>query len=96
MYRHRHGVHVVCAVFIVLLIGSVVYDLAEHRVVDGILSIPVCVVPLGLIWTSRSLQRTVELRDGPGAGPWPTTTNSPVVSPPGGREQSTMPAWIGS
>lgn len=68
-YRHRHGVRVACAVCLVALIGSAAYNLAEHQTLEGILSILICLSPVSLILTIRSLERTVELRDGPSAGP---------------------------
>ncbi len=69
LHRHHRGVRVACAVFIVVLIGSAVYNFTEHQILEGIFSILICLSPVGLILTTRSLERTVELRAGPGAGP---------------------------
>lgn len=69
LLRHRRGVRVACIVFLVALIGSAVYNFAEHQTLDGILSILICLSPVSLFLITRSLERTVDLRDGPSAGP---------------------------
>lgn len=63
MYRHRRGVRIVCAVFLVAAICWAVYNFAEHHIAEGVLSVLICGSPLGLIVSTRSLERTVAIRD---------------------------------
>jgi len=64
MYRHRRGLRIACAVFLVSLVGLAIYSLAKHHVIEGVLLLLSSGSPLGLILNTRSLERTVAIRDG--------------------------------
>lgn len=74
MYRHRRGVRIACTVFFLFLIGEAIYDFTQHQIVEGVISIGLCGSPLILVLITRSLERTVAIRDGHDASSRPGTS----------------------
>lgn len=63
LFRHRQPVRAGCVVYLLVLIGWAIYSLIDGKIVQGVLSVLICMSPISLWLGTRSVEQLVARHD---------------------------------